>query len=122
MASRRGRDDEFFFDTFRQKWRWHWGDTWWTFEPLYDDDPEFGILQKGSCWVPDRGSIWYGLDPEEWCRHHRRRQANHRWRLEERCRCKSTGMSLRRTNVPAPLTQVILGWAFDRDTIKDAMR
>ena len=31
-------------------------------------------------------------------------------------------MSLRRMNVPAPLTQVILGWAFDCDTIKDAMR
>ena len=44
MVSRRGRDDEFFFDTFRQKWRWHWEHTWWTFEPLCDDDPEFGIL------------------------------------------------------------------------------
>lgn len=121
MTSRRG-SDEFFFDDFRQQWRWHWKDTWWTFEPFFDDDPEFGMLRKGACWVSDCGRIWHGPDPEEWCRQHRRRQANRRWLREERSRCKSTAMSLRRTIVPAALTTDILGWAFDRDTIKDAIR
>ena len=121
MARRRGKD-EFFFDKFRQQWRWHWGGSWWTFEPLLDDDLELGLLRKGACWVSDQGHIWHGVDPEEWQRLQRRKQARRWWLREEHSRCKCTAMSLRRTSVPATLAKAILGFTFGDDIIKNAIR
>ena len=122
VSARRLGADEFFFDDFRQQWRWHWAGTWWTIDPLFDDEPETGMLRKGWCWVSDCGGVWYGLDPELWCRRHRRRQAIRRWLHEERSRCKCAAMCLRRTTVPDPLAQAILGRTFGGDITEDFVR
>ena len=114
MVACRG-NDEFYFDRFRQQWRWHYGDRWWTFEPIFDDDMEFGVFCKGGCWVSDQGHIWHGVDPEAWYRQYSWMQANRRWLREECYRFRYTAMALRRKELPAPITSCVLVLAFGHD-------
>ena len=121
-SPRASRHDEFFYDSHCQQWRWHWEGRWWTFQPLFDDDMDFGgVLRKGGWLVSDQGHAWHGPDPEEWSRRHRRRQALRRWRREEVARCSCASLSMRRKALPAPLADFVVELAFGDDIARDAL-
>ncbi len=112
ILSSSGRSGEFFFDVRTDQWRWWWGGQLWTFQPLYDDDFDVGILRTGGCWVSDyTGQCWYGVNPDDWMR-------GHRWRMERRRRwragvvqCRLARQALQQ-KMPGSLTQLILEQAF----------
>ena len=81
-----------------------------------------GVLRDEACWVSDQGDIWHGVNPEDWSRMHRRRQANRAWLRQEKARCICAIMSLRRASVPVVLAQEIMAWSFAERTVKGVMR
>ena len=110
------RSDEFFFDRRTQEWRWLWDGQWWTFDPFQDDFD--GMLRTEGLWVSDRGSCWYGVDPDRWVsQYERRMEQQRRWihrqqrNRAEVVRCKLVRQALQK-KMPGALVELALHQAF----------